>query len=226
MSEVTALFWDVGGVVLSNGWDRAARIEAARRFKFLREDFEGRHEAAAEAFETGRMTLPAYLDQTIFFRARAFTREEFTSFVLEQSKDNPEVRAVLDELTAARRYFLATINNESVELNAYRIREFHLVRNFTAFFSSCYLGVRKPDERIYRLVLSMTQRAPEECVFIDDRPANLEPARKLGMGTIHFQNPAQLRADLGHYGVRVEPAPNEPDAEGPPPKSAGQGSVT
>ena len=105
-------------------------------------------------------------------------------------------------MTAAGRYLLATLNNESAELNAYRIREFQLTRNFSVFFTSCYLGVRKPDDAIYRLALDITQRAPEECIFIDDRLLNLECARRLGMRTIHFQNPAQLAKDLMHEGVR------------------------
>ncbi len=84
----------------------------------------------------------------------------------------------------------------------YRIREFQLTRNFSAFFTSCYLGVRKPDDAIYRLALDITQRAPEQCLFIDDREANLEPARRLGMRTIHFQNPAQLAQELKQEGVR------------------------
>ena len=98
---------------------------------------------------------------------------------------------------------MATLNNEAAELNAYRIRTFHLTRNFTAFFSSCYLGVRKPDEGIYKLALEVTQRDPQESLFIDDRELNLECAKQLGMHTIHFQNAAQLRQDLAANGVTI-----------------------
>ena len=91
---------------------------------------------------------------------------------------------------------LATLNNEGRELNAYRIEKFHLQRNFSAFFSSCYLGLRKPDQAIYSRALEITQRPAAECVFIDDRAENLEGARQVGMRTIHFQTPAQLRAEL------------------------------
>mgnify|MGYP002814408544 CR=1 FL=1 len=118
-----------------------------------------------------------------------------------QSSENAEARAVLDEITGMRRYLLATINNEGLELNAYRIAGYHLTRNFTAFFSSCYVGLRKPDERIYRLALNVTQRQAAECLFIDDRPENLEGARRLGMRTIHFQTATQLRTDLASQGV-------------------------
>ena len=190
MPEVTALFWDVGGVILSNGWDREERSAAIKHFGLDAESFEERHELVNTAFESGRMTLDAYLEQTVFYCPRTFSQDEFKAFLFAQSTENSGTRAVLDEVTAAGRYLLATLNNESAELNAYRIRQFQLTRNFKVFFTSCYLGVRKPDAAIYRLALDITQRAPEECIFIDDRLLNLECARRLGMRTIHFQNPA------------------------------------
>jgi putative hydrolase of the HAD superfamily len=203
MSNVAALFWDVGGVVLSNGWDQSARAEAARRFSLDPVDFQERHQRAEEELETGRITLDTYLDQTIFFRERSFSREEFKSFIFAQSRENEETRVLLDELTASRRYFLATLNNESEELNTHRIRKFDLTRNFAAFFVSCYLRARKPDPLIYQLALGITQRAPQECIFIDDRPANLEPAKALGMRTILFHSAGELRASLWESGVRA-----------------------
>jgi len=202
MSDVTALFWDIGGVILSNGWDERARAEAIKRYGLDPADYEQRHKRAEVELETGDITLETYLDRTIFFRERPFTREEFKEFMFAQSTEQKETRALLDELTASRRYFMAALNNESLELNSYRIRKFDLQRNFTAFFTSCYLRLRKPDPRIYQAALGIAQRAPEECVFIDDRPKNLEPAKALGMNTILFESAEQLRASLDHSGVR------------------------
>jgi putative hydrolase of the HAD superfamily len=203
MGEVTALFWDVGGVILSNGWDRAARAEAAKKFGLDWEDFQDRHELASPAFETGQITLDTYLQRTVFYRKRAFTREEFTAFMFAQSQEFPESRAILSELAQTRKYFLATINNEPRELNVRRIEQFNLRWEFEAFFSSCFVHIRKPDEAIYRLALEVTQRRAEECLFIDDRALNLECARQMGMRTIHFENAAQLRQDLQANGVTV-----------------------
>jgi putative hydrolase of the HAD superfamily len=203
MGEVTALFWDVGGVILSNGWDRAARAEAAKKFGLDWEDFQDRHELASPAFETGQITLDTYLQRTVFYRKRAFTREEFIAFIFAQSEEFPESRAILSALAQTRKYLLATINNEPRELNIRRIEQFNLRREFEAFFSSCFVHIRKPDEAIYRLALEVTQRRPEECLFIDDRALNLECARQMGMRTIHFENAAQLRQDLQANGVTV-----------------------
>ena len=146
MPDVTALFWDVGGVILSNGWDRAARAKAAEKFGLDWEEFQDRHELASPAFETGQITLDMYLERIVFYRKRAFTREEFTQFIFAQSEEFPESRAVLSGVAASGKYMLATINNEALELNEWRIREFHLRREFKAFFSSCFVGIRKPDE--------------------------------------------------------------------------------
>jgi putative hydrolase of the HAD superfamily len=203
MGEVTAVFWDVGGVILSNGWDRAARAEAAKKFGLDWEDFQDRHELASPAFETGQITLDTYLQRTVFYRKRAFTREEFVAFIFAQSEEFPESRAILSALARTRKYLLATINNEPRELNIRRIEQFNLRREFEAFFSSCFVHIRKPDEAIYRLALEVTQRRPEECLFIDDRALNLESARQMGMRTIHFENAAQLRQDLQANGVTV-----------------------
>ncbi len=203
MPDVTALFWDVGGVILSNGWDRAARSAAAKKFGLDWEELQDRHDLASPAFETGKITLDTYLQRTVFYRKRNFTREEFTDFIFAQSEEFPESRAVLSGLAATGNYLLATINNEPLELNERRIQQFQLRREFKAFFSSCYLGIRKPDEGIYRLALEVTQRHPEECLFIDDRELNLECARQLQMRTVHFQNAEQLRQDLAAYGVTV-----------------------
>lgn len=201
MPGVTAIFWDVGGVILSNGWDRSSRATAAKKFGLDWEDFEDRHELAMPAFETGRASLDTYLQRTVFYRKRNFTRDEFVNFIFAQSAEYPESRAVLSSLAVTGKYFLATINNEPLEINEWRIRQFNLRREFAAFFSSCYLGIRKPDEGIYKLALEVTQRNPSECVFIDDRELNLECAKTLGMRAIHFQNAAQLRQDLAANGV-------------------------
>jgi putative hydrolase of the HAD superfamily len=204
MAEVTSIFWDMGGVFLTNAWDRTQRRRAIEKFQLDPDDFEDRHELMLHAFETGHATLEKYLARTVFYRPRPFTPEEFTKFMQEQSQESPEGMAVLAGVARTKKYFLAALNNESLEMNDYRIARFHLRNYFKAFFSSCFLGVRKPDAGIYRLALRISQRPPEECVFIDDRSLNLECARELGMRTILFQNAAQLRKELASAGVILD----------------------
>ena len=203
MSRITTLFWDIGGVILTNGWDRGSRKEAAAAFDLDWEDFQDRHDLSFPAFDAGQITINEYLDRTLFYRPRKFTREEFTAFMFAQSKEYPDTRAVLDKVTKTQKYFVGAINNEPLELNQYRIEAFDLRRNFLVFFSSCYVHSRKPEETIFRVALEVTQRPPEQCLFIDDRPLNLERPGKLGMNTILHQGAEQLRLQLGKYGVEV-----------------------
>ena len=203
MAEITTLFWDIGGVILTNGWDRGSRKEAADAFHLDLDEFQDRHDLSFPAFDSGLITLNEYLDRTLFYRPRSFTREEFIAFMFAQSREYPETRAILDKVSSSGKYFIGAINNEPRELNQFRIETFHLRKNFLVFFSSCYVRSRKPEELIFRVALEVTQRSPGECVFIDDRPLNLESPRRLGINTIHHQNAEQLRSELGKYGVEV-----------------------
>ena len=159
MPEITTLFWDIGGVIMTNGWDTVARRRAAETFHLDWEEFQDRHDLSFPAFDSGLISLDEYLNRTLFYRPRAFTREEFIAFMFAQSKEYPEPRAVLDKLARKEKYFIGSINNEPLELNEYRIKAFHLRRDFQVFFSSCYLHTRKPEEMIYRIALEVTQRA-------------------------------------------------------------------
>jgi putative hydrolase of the HAD superfamily len=203
LPAITTLFWDIGGVILTNGWDREARRQAAKTFELDWDEFQDRHDLSFPAFDTGHITLDQYLDRTLFYRPRPFIREEFTAFMFAQSREYPEARAILSRLAFSGRYFMAAINNEPLELNQYRIEAFNLREEFQAFFSSCYVYARKPEEAIFRIALSVTQRPPEQCVFIDDRAINLENPRRLGMHVIHHQSPAKLVSELQSLGIEV-----------------------
>jgi putative hydrolase of the HAD superfamily len=204
VAEITTLFWDVGGVLLTNGWDRDTRHEAAQRFGLDEEELEQRHEALVSALETGKMSLDDYLERTVFCHRQSFSREEFKAFIYAQSRPKPDSLALARELSD--KCLMAVINNESLDLNLYRIEKFGLRELFPAFFSSCFVRLRKPDPAIYKLALDVTQKTHEECCFIDDRPLNLEGARQTGMRVIQFQDANQLRWDLAELGVTAAPA--------------------
>ncbi len=202
MSEIHAIFWDVGGVLLTNAWDHTERAAALEHFRLDEKEFHGRHEMVVSSFERGKISLDDYLDRTVFYRSRSFTREEFRDYMLSLSRPMTDVLTFARDLAASGKYFMGTINNESRELNLYRIKKFGLRDIFRAFVSSCFVGLRKPESGIYRLALEITQINPEQCCFIDDRALNLECAAKLGMRTIQMQTLEQLRGDLGKLLVR------------------------
>jgi putative hydrolase of the HAD superfamily len=170
----SVLLFDLGGVLLSNGWGRISRKAAAERFDLDWEGFEDRHEMVVDRFETGKLSLDEYLTRTVFYRERSFTTDEFIRFMKDQSQRHPDSLELVSSLSATGRYLLAALNNESRELNEHRIATFGLDEYFSVFLSFCYLGIRKPIEEIYRLTLDITQRHPEECLFIDDRAVNVE----------------------------------------------------
>jgi putative hydrolase of the HAD superfamily len=204
VAEVTALFWDLGGVVLTNGWDRTARHAAVEKFGLNMAEFDERHDAFFNGLETGRISLSEYLERTVFYRERAFTLDDFKKFVFDRSQILPDSFPVLGEVAKTKKYFVAALNNESFEINEYRIETFNLHAYFQAFFSSCYMGLRKPENEIYRRALYMAHRKPAECVFIDDRALNVESAKQVGMRGIHFQNANQLRHELAAHGVKLD----------------------
>lgn len=203
MPTIRAIFWDVGGVLLSNAWDHTQRAEALKHFQLEEdeEEFHNRHEMVVSSFERGKITLDEYLDRTVFYRSRPFTREAFRDFMFSLSQPFPDVLQFAQSLSNSDKYFMGTINNESRELNYYRMDKFELRKVFRLFISSCFVGLRKPESGIYRLALEVTQIRAEECCFIDDRALNLECAAKLGMRPIEMDSLDQLRKALQGMGV-------------------------
>jgi len=202
MAVIKALFWDVGGVLLSNAWDHTQRTQALERFGLEPKEFGERHELVVSSFERGKISLDEYQERTVFYRPRGFSREEFRSFMYSLSVPDDAALAFAKSLADSGKYRMGTINNESKELNLYRIEKFGMRAIFSLFVSSCFVGLRKPEEAIYRLALDLTQQLPEECCFIDDRPLNLEMAKRLGMHTIEMHGAEQLRASLQELGVK------------------------
>jgi putative hydrolase of the HAD superfamily len=203
VTKITTLFFDVGGVILTNGWDSVARRAAIAKFRLGATEFEKRHELANPAWERGEISLEEYLARTIFYSERTFSPQEFEDFMYAQSQALPESLEFVRRIARSENYLMAVISNESAEINAYRIQKFNLRDIFVAFFSSCYVGIQKPDTRIFQMALRVMQRDASECIFVDDRAENVEGARKAGMNGIHFQNMAQLSLELKKLGVQV-----------------------
>lgn len=196
MADIEWVFFDIGGVLGTNGWDTAERTRAVERFHLDADEFQRRHIEGVGPWEEGRIAIDEYLDLTIFYCPRDFTREEFKDFMFGLSCPNDESIAIAREVAALGRYTMMTLNNEAAELNTYRIEKFGLDPIFEAFMSSCWLGSRKPMKKIYTDALSITQAVPERTLFIDDRERNLVPAQSLGIHTILFEGAAKLRNDL------------------------------
>jgi len=200
---IDTVFFDVGGVLGSNGWDAEARAAAVRAFELNGEEYEYRHHDAVGPWEEGRISMDTYLDLTVFYQSRSFSRDEFRSFMLANSIPNVAMVDVARALNRSGQYRLMSLNNEAAELHEYRVRRFKLNGIFCAFLTSCYLGVRKPMPEFFYRALGIAQMEPARCVFIDDREQNLIAARALGINTILYTSPDDTCRRLATFNVLV-----------------------
>ena len=204
---ITCLFLDIGGVLLTNGWDHHARKRAATHFKLQWAELEDRHHLTFEAYEVGKLTLEEYLSLTVFYQERPFSRAQFRGFMFAQSTPYSEMIELVSQLKAQHRLKIAVVSNEGRELNAYRIRKFKLDRLVDAFISSCFVHLRKPDADIFRLALAIAQAPARQVVYIDNTPMFVQIAEELGIRSIlhtDYQSTCEKLASFGlqhHAGV-------------------------
>ncbi len=198
---ITTLFLDIGGVLLTNGWDRLARRQAAETFHLDSEDVEERHHLTYDTYEEGKLSLDDYLQRVVFCQPRSFSKEDFKTYMLSRSQPIPQmidlVRSVKD------RYHLKTlaVSNEGREINAYRIHTFGLEQLIDTFVSSCFVHFRKPDPDMYRIALDISQSTPDQVAYLDDRPLFVEVACSLGIHGILHTNIQSTRSELGELGL-------------------------
>lgn len=201
------IFFDIGGVLLTNSWDVHQRAAVAAEFHLDGADLEARHDDIFEAWERGGINMGAYLDFTVFHEPRSFTRDQFVTAILDQSKLLPNgAIGTLRDLYSTGSYLLGALNNESRELNDYRFKAFDLRDCFDVALSSCYVGLRKPDAAMYQRAIDIVGRPPERILFIDDRPENVAGARKAGIVALQFAGEAALRKQLAEIGARASAA--------------------
>jgi putative hydrolase of the HAD superfamily len=201
--RMTTLFLDVGGVLLTNGWDREARALAARRFGLDPDEMGERHHLTFDTFEVGKLTLDEYLDRLVFYRARPFTRDEFRAFMLARSKPFPEMLGLIREVKARHGVKIAVVSNEGRELTEHRIRKFRLGEFVDFFLTSCFVHLRKPDAEIYRMALDVAQVPAGRVLYIEDRAIFVQVARELGIRGILHTDYESTRAQLAAAGLGV-----------------------
>lgn len=204
MAKIRTILWDVGGVLLTNGWDHCERADLFREFQIDRDEFEVRHEAVNDAWEKGEITVDEYLDHTLFYEPRDFTRDQFIARMKDMSQWLPHTAIEIVRSLAGREDIkLAMLSNESRELMDHRIESFGLGQNFSAYLVSAYVGIRKPDPRIFKLALDVMQSTPQETMFVDDRRENAQAASALGIHGMQYEGPQKLEQELERLGVML-----------------------
>ena len=198
--QIRALFTDVGGVILTNGWDSAERKKAAEQFHLDLTEVDKRHHLTFDTYEIGKLSLDDYLERIVFYEPRTFSRDDFKTFVFAQSKPFPEMIELIRQTKSRNSLKLAVVSNEGRELTEYRIRQFGLAEFVDFFVSSCFVHFRKPDTDIFRMAIDLAQTPPAQTVYLDDRPLFVEVARTLGLRAIHhtsYEETKRAFAELG-----------------------------
>ena len=198
----TCLFLDIGGVLLTDGWDQHSRERAAIHFKLDWAEMEDRHRLNFETYEEGKLTLEEYLGRVIFYRERVFTRAQFRHFMFAQSKSYPEMIDMVARLKGCHGLKVAVLSNEARELNAHRIQKFKLGEFVDFFISSCFVHIRKPDADIFRLALDIAQVPTQQVVYIENTPMFVEIAEGLGIRSILHTDYRSTCAQLAALGLQ------------------------
>ena len=178
---INTIFTDIGGVLLTNGWDRGCRRKAIDLFKLDPEETEERHHLTFDTYEVGKITLDEYLDRVVFYKKQSFTRKKFRQFMYDQSRPFPEMIALLLQLKKKYRLKIAVVSNEGRELAEYRIKQFNIHRLADFFIVSSFVHFRKPDADIFRIALDTAQVKPSQVVYIEDRPMFVQVAKGLNI---------------------------------------------
>lgn len=181
---ITTLFLDVGGVLLTNGWDHRMRERAAQQFNLDYKEMESRHALTFDTYEIGKISLDVYLNRAVFYEPRSFSKEAFKEFMFAQSQAYPDMINLIREIKDQYHLKVVVVSNEGRELMEHRIQKFHMKEFVDIFVCSSFVHLRKPDEDIYRLALDMAQVHPQEVIYIDDRPLLAEISRQLGFHAI------------------------------------------
>jgi putative hydrolase of the HAD superfamily len=202
--EITTLFLDIGGVLLTDGWDHNARKRAAASFRLDLAEMDDRHHLTFDTYEEGKLTLEEYLGRVVFYKSRPFTRSQFRRFMFAQSKPYPEMIELAAHLKARHGLKITVVSNEARELNSHRIRKFKLNKFVDSFVSSCFVHVRKPDADIFRLALDIAQARAREVLYIENTPMFVQVAAGLGIRSILHKDYRSTCAKLVSFGLRSE----------------------
>jgi putative hydrolase of the HAD superfamily len=200
---ITTLFLDLGGVLLSNGWDRTSRKRAAEKFGIDFMEMDERHHLTFGTYEEGKLSLEDYLSRAVFYEERPFSRDSFIMFMFAQSHPHPEMIDLVRRLKALHGLKVICVSNEGRELTEYRIKRFELRTFIDCFVSSCFVHVRKPDYDIYRIAMDIAQAPCEEVVYIEDRGMFVEAARCLGIQGIVHKDYVSTREALAALGLSL-----------------------
>jgi putative hydrolase of the HAD superfamily len=198
---ITTLFTDLGGVLLTNGWDHHSRNKAVEQFGLDPKETQARHSMTFDTYEVGKITLDEYLNRVVFYKERTFSKEDFRQFMFEQSQPYEDMLNLVKALKQKYNLKIAVVNNEGRELNEYRIQKFQLSRFIDFFINSSFVHFRKPDVDIFKLAIDVAQVNPADTLYLEDRLMFVQVAETVGLKGIHHQNFESTKAAFASHGL-------------------------
>lgn len=196
---IKTIGFDLGGVYLTDalgkkGWESISQIF---NIDNPREKSRKKYEEYMRLVNIGKM------DVEILFKKLLPNYRDIEKIKQHVKNSNkilyPEVGDLIRKLK--HNYQVVLMNNEGKEWNDFRIRKFHLEELFDKIFTSCIIGEKKPEKDYFKKVLNTLKIKSEELLFIDNTLENIESAKELGIQTIWFKNPAQLKRELLRKGI-------------------------
>src|SRR5690242_15049880 len=200
---IEAVIWDFGGVLTTSPFEAFARFERERGFPIdiIRRTNAANHlENAWARFERAEVDVDTF-DQLFADESRAFGAEVRGKEVLPllQGDLRPEMVEALKRIKAQCRTGCITNNLPANAIGSTSGRSRYVAEVMALFdhiIESAKIGLRKPDPRIYRMMIDALKVDPAKCVYLDDLGVNLKPAREMGMTTIKVVSAPQALAEL------------------------------
>jgi putative hydrolase of the HAD superfamily len=200
---IEAVIWDFGGVLTTSPFEAFARFESERGLPLdiIRRTNAANHlENAWAKFERAEVDLEAF-DQLFAAESLAFGAEVRGKEILPLLAGDlrPEMVKALKIVGAKLKTGCITNNLPANAIGSLGGRSLYVAEVMALFdhvIESAKIGLRKPDPRIYRMMVEALHVDPKACVYLDDLGVNLKPAREMGMTTIKVLNAPQAIAEL------------------------------
>jgi putative hydrolase of the HAD superfamily len=198
---IHTVIFDLGGVYFTEGVKQFV-AKMADRFSISEQAVRAMVDGeAGTKYRTGDMTPAEFWASAMQYWTLTVPTDEVTQMWLSGYVPIEGTVRIVDTLKSD--YELLFLSDNAPDRISYLESRYHFIGKFKAGVFSHMLGVRKPDPKMYKEALRLASHPAEECVYIDDRPHLLEPAKALGMKTIAFQNPEQLQKELEMLDIKI-----------------------
>ena len=200
---IEAVIFDFGGVLTSSPFEAFTRFETERGLpiNIIRRTNAANHlENAWAKFERAEVDIDTF-DHLFATESLALGAEVRGRDVLPllQGDLRPEMVEALKRIKAQFKTGCITNNLPANAIGSMTGRSLYVAEVMVLFdhvIESAKIGLRKPDPRIYQLMVETLKVDPNNCVYLDDLGVNLKPAREMGMTTIKVATAAQAIAEL------------------------------